>query len=117
MFWALYFADYEKLGVTVHYIDEGIDTGAALAQGFPALAESESEATLLAKGSQIAAELLLEFFTAAGRSRPQGQSLAGPSQLLQGRERRIWHDARLWFRQKVLRRALPTRPCRKTVYF
>ncbi len=117
LFWAMYFADYEKLGVTVHYLDEGIDTGAALAQGFSALAESDSEATLLAKGSQIAAELLLEFFAAAGRSRPQGQSLSGPSRLFQARDRRIWHDAQLWFRQKVLRRALPTRPCSKTVYF
>jgi hypothetical protein len=115
-FWAMYLGDYPNLGVTLHYLDEGIDTGPVLAHGFPAIDQRESEASLLAKSARIAAELLLEFFDAAQR-KPSGQSLPGPGRLFNARDRHVWHDARLWYRQNVLRRPLPTRPCSKKVYF
>ncbi|MEX2285620.1 MAG: formyl transferase [Planctomycetaceae bacterium] len=116
VFWSMYFGDYQNLGVTIHYLDEGIDTGPVLAQGFPAIADCESEVTMLAKSSQTAAELLLDFLDVAQR-KPSGRSLNGPSRLFRARDRRIWHDARLWFRQNVLRQRTPTRPCSKIVYF
>lgn len=115
-FWSMYFGDYRGLGITIHYLDEGIDTGPVLAQGFPAIDDGESEVTMLAKCSQTAAELLLEFLDVAQR-KPSGRSLNGASRLFRIRDRRIWHDARLSFCQNVLRHRIPTRPCSKTVYF
>lgn len=116
VFWAMYFGDYENLGVTIHHLDEGIDTGPVLARGYPAIDDHESEASLLAKNAQLAAELLLEFFDAAER-KPRGRSLGGPNRMFYSYDRHITHDARLWFRRHVLRPQLPARPGSKTVYF
>ncbi len=49
LFWPLYYRDYEHVGVTIHRIDAGIDTGPILAQGFPALAPADDEAAVLAR--------------------------------------------------------------------
>jgi hypothetical protein len=116
LFWAMYFRDYRNLGVTLHYIDEGIDTGCVLAHGFPALSEHESEASLYSKCAQMAAELLLEFLSVADRQ-PGGRRLDGPSRLFLARDRRIWHDARLWFQQRILHRPVPTRSSTRSLYF
>jgi methionyl-tRNA formyltransferase len=115
-FWAMYLGDYPNLGVTIHHLDEGIDTGPVLAHGFPALAPGETEASLLAKNAQVAAELLLEVLDAAGR-RPRGRSLAGPGRLFRSYDRSIGHDARFWFRRSVLHPAVPARAGSKQVYF
>ena len=45
IFWPLYFGDYENIGVTLHQINKGIDSGGILAQGLasgkPARSESD----------------------------------------------------------------------------
>jgi hypothetical protein len=116
LFWAMYYESYEHLGMTLHFLDEGIDSGPVLAQGFPAVSGNDDEATLYANTARVTAEVLLEFL-AACRKRPSGRALAGGGRLYRSRDRRVWHDARLWLRRNVLRRRLPTCPCRQVTYF
>jgi methionyl-tRNA formyltransferase len=58
IFWPLYFNDFDHIGITLHVIDHGIDTGPILAHGFPELQPQDSEATILAKNLEMAAEIL-----------------------------------------------------------
>jgi methionyl-tRNA formyltransferase len=116
LFWPLYWGDYRNLGVTIHYLDQGIDTGRVLAQGLPDLEPGDSEATLLAKCARLAADLLLEYLDTAER-RPAGHAPAGKSRLCLARDRRIWHDVRLWLRRRVLRRAIPPQAGARRIYF
>ncbi len=58
VFWPLYYRDYEHIGVTLHLIDRGIDTGPILGYGFPELAADDTEATIVAKCMEIAVEMI-----------------------------------------------------------
>ena len=49
IFWPLYYRDYNRIGITLHFIDEGVDTGLRVAQGYPAIRPDDTEVTLLAK--------------------------------------------------------------------
>ncbi len=116
LFWALYYGDYDHLGVTIHHLDPGIDSGRVLAQGFMPLGQRNSEASLLASSARIAAELVVEFLSAA-ESCPGGQVCPGPSRLFKSRDRRIWHDVRYWLSRVLLGKRPGTRPARKVEYF
>ena len=43
----------ENIGVTVHRIDAGIDTGPIVAHGLPALEPDDCEATVIAKAGHL----------------------------------------------------------------
>ena len=80
IFWPLYYQDFEHIGITLHLIDRGIDTGPVLAHGFPELRPDDTEATILAKSLAMAADLMGELlrdakirptsWRAASRGRP-----------------------------------------------
>lgn len=72
IFWPLYFREYEHIGVTLHLIDRGIDTGPILGYGFPELTSHDNEATIVAKCIEIAADMVTETVTKAG-----GEKLVG----------------------------------------
>ena len=55
LFWPLYYRDEQQIGVTIHQIDSGIDTGPMLAQGFAAVDAEDTEWTLDAKSAQLGA--------------------------------------------------------------
>lgn len=57
--WALINGE-EKLGVTVHYVDEGIDTGDIITQGFTEIREMDNYESLLDKAVTLCAETLLQ---------------------------------------------------------
>lgn len=61
LFWSAYRRDYCHIGVTLHHLARGVDTGNILARVYPELAESDDEATLFAKCSRAIAEMLQEF--------------------------------------------------------
>lgn len=65
LFWPLYYHEYGQVGVTVHYIDEGIDTGQVLATGCPSLQPDDKEATVTAKAAKLAARLTCDVLAAA----------------------------------------------------
>ena len=43
LFWPVYCRDYRNIGVTIHIIDRGIDTGRMLAQGFVQITDGDDE--------------------------------------------------------------------------
>lgn len=57
--WAL-INDEKEFGITVHYVDEGIDTGDILAQRMFPIADADNYATLLERAYDGCAELLYE---------------------------------------------------------
>lgn len=57
--WALINGE-EQFGVTVHYVDEGIDTGDIILQRFAPITSNDDYGTLLTKAIDLCAELLPE---------------------------------------------------------
>lgn len=59
-FWALSRGDFQNVGLTVHRIDTGIDTGVILLQRRLSVAPEDNERTLRIKNIQVAASLFEE---------------------------------------------------------
>ncbi len=106
LFWPMYYRDYANVGVTIHLIDKGIDTGRILAQGFLGLAAEDNEWALVAKASRSAAELVIDLLR-EGLFQPRWQ----PPSVTRGHNfnfngRRLWHD--VWYAAR--RHCLGERP-------
>jgi hypothetical protein len=98
LFWALGRADYERIGITLHWIDEGVDTGPVVAYGFPGLSPADDETSITAAFAQLAADVVvraiavLEARSAAGEVQPPG------GRNYRTRERTLLREG--WFRAK-----------------
>ncbi len=83
-FWAVLNRDFDNVGVTLHFVDKGIDTGAIVKQGRFAFDPAiDNLLTLLAKSSVAGAKLILDWIhdnRANFRASPTLTPL-GPSQL------------------------------------
>jgi hypothetical protein len=77
IFWALHNGDPDNVGVTVHRLDAGVDSGAILARGKPSIEPEDDENRLFAKGVKLGAELLCRAIKreVAETSRPMPQRL------------------------------------------
>ena len=77
IFWALHNGEPENVGVTVHRVDPGVDSGPILARGRPAIELGDDEDRLFAKAVQLGAQLLCKAIRreAAGTARPVQQDL------------------------------------------
>lgn len=84
IFWALHNAEPGLVGVTVHRVDSGVDSGAILARGKPAIEPGDDENRLFAKAVKLGAELMCR----AIRRELQGAADPLPQDLSQGREYR-----------------------------
>lgn len=80
LFWAVRRRDWDGVGVTLHRIDSGVDTGRVLAYGYPELYPDDDEVSIAGKCAHLAAELLGELLQAAARG-----PLAGTAQRDEGR--------------------------------
>ncbi|MDH3716748.1 MAG: formyl transferase [Planctomycetota bacterium] len=108
-FWAQYRRDYDKLGFTLHSVDQGVDTGDIWAHGYPALQPRDTEATLWAKSVQLAARLITEFLPQAEWQQLSGVP-QGSGQNFHERDRTVWRDLAFLWNQSGLNRRLPTQP-------
>ena len=104
LFWALYNRDGSALGVTIHRLDEGIDTGKVVAREILSVVPSDDEVSVLAKAARGAAQLLVEFI-AGGPPWQEGLRLEGTGVLHREADRRVWHDVAC--RWRLRRRPLP----------
>lgn len=59
IFWAIYHREPHKVGVTIHFVDQGIDTGAIIHQQSVPLYRGDSTATIYARCVRTGAELYL----------------------------------------------------------
>ncbi|MBL6706551.1 MAG: hypothetical protein ISQ06_10585 [Planctomycetaceae bacterium] len=65
LFWPLYYREYDQVGVTVHYVDEGVDTGKVLACGCPEIRQEDNEASVTARSTRLAVRLTCDVLAAA----------------------------------------------------
>jgi methionyl-tRNA formyltransferase len=117
LFWPLRLGDHEHVGVTLHYIIAGIDTGPVLAQGFPAIEASDTEATLWAKCARMAAELMVEYLHAIHHGPIAGQSQGPEGRQIRFLDRRAWMDARYLLERRLLNRRPAVRGERSIKHF
>lgn len=82
IFWPLHNGEPQNLGVTIHRLDAGIDSGAILARGKPKIEPGDNEDRLFAKAVQLGAELLCR----AIRREAEGSARPLPQELHLGRE-------------------------------
>lgn len=80
-FWPLYNGEPEWVGVTVHVLDAGIDSGPILRSGRPDLAPDDDDASLFAKCVRIGAPLYVDAIRDALAGRVEGE----PQHLDEGR--------------------------------
>ena len=84
IFWALHNGEPEYVGVTVHRLDAGVDSGPILARGKPAIDPADDEDVLFAKSVKLGADLLCR----AIRREMDGNARPLPQDLASGREYR-----------------------------
>jgi len=113
LFWPLYYRDEHQLGVTIHQIDRGIDTGPTLAQGFVDVDSDDTEWTLEAKTARLGADLLVDLLR-----EQQLEPYWQPPRTTLGRQfnyksRHLWHDAWMFARRYWLQEPRPS--CRQRI--
>lgn len=96
LFNALYDGDLANVGVTLHQIDRGIDTGPVLKYGFPDLSPDDDEASITAKCMRLAAAMVGDALDEAELHGLQGMRQTGSGRCCYAREQRIWKEA--WYR-------------------
>lgn len=94
LFWPLLHEDWGHLGLTLHFIDAGVDTGRVIAHGFPARLGGEGEADLWAAAARVGATMVRRFLEACAAEVPRGQSQAPGGRQYLRRERTALHDLR-----------------------
>lgn len=113
LFWPLLGEDYAHIGVTIHQIDPGIDTGNPLMRGHPALDPTDDEFSLRGKATELAARMVIELLRDIQRN---GGVLPEPHLVTEppGPLRRL-HDRGLAaaIRQQIQLRLLRKRPPRR----
>jgi folate-dependent phosphoribosylglycinamide formyltransferase PurN len=111
LFWPLFYRDYAKIGVTLHEVDAGIDTGRVWGHARPTLDQRDNEATITAKAAQLAARMIVEVLDSGvlGERLPEEPAVAKPKgRLFLNRHRTLSIDS--WFAAR--RFLLDERPLR-----
>ena len=114
LFWPLLRQDYDNIGVTIHRIDQGIDTGSPLLRGHPALDPTDNEFTLRGKAAELAARMAIELL----RDIQRGEgALALPDsappttgKLYRLHDRTLFAGLRHQFQARILGKRPPRRP-------
>ena len=104
VFWPLHNEEPEWVGVTIHQLDEGIDSGPILHVGRPAIEPNDDDASLFAKCIAVGAPLYVQAIrdALAGRLHGESQRLEEGRNYL-GVERTIGAELRV---RRLLRRGL-----------
>lgn len=118
IFHALRRQDYDHVGLTIHRVDEGVDTGPLLVQATPELGPDDTEVSVLAKCALLGAGLLVEQLQVVERTgRITGSPQPGTGTLYRKADRQVLrHDLLAALGRHVLHRRPPYRPARVTRY-
>jgi methionyl-tRNA formyltransferase len=114
-FWALYHGAFDRLGSTIHFVNEGLDTGDIVEVVVPAIRPDDSAETLYCRTDHLAFERLVELLEGHERGEPlprRPQPIRGSLYLT--RHRKPHHDLLLWLRRATGRLVLPSRPAPAT---
>lgn len=117
LFWPLYYGDYKNVGVTIHQIDAGIDTGPILAHGFAEINSEDDEHTLTAKVAQVASRLLPGILARIEETQTvTGFASQDNGTLYLGKHRTWRHDLTYWSRSRSQQRKSQVAPARDEIY-
>ena len=94
-FWALYNQEPDKVGCTLHFVDNGIDTGNLIAHVSPEVKPGDNELALFWRGVRDSAGVYAELFERLGRGARFGQSQPGRGKLYQVKDRGLRHEREL----------------------
>jgi methionyl-tRNA formyltransferase len=92
-FWALYNAEPDQVGCTLHRIDSGIDTGKLVAHVRPEVGERDDELTLFWRGIRDSTEVYVEMLERLERGEQLGQPQVEKGRLYQVKQRG-WREER-----------------------
>ena len=107
IFTALRHGDYASIGATLHYLDEGIDTGPALAQCWPSLDPTDDLGSIWAKTARLVATMLTDFVDRLRLGAVSGQRLSGTGILVRARDCRVWHHIDYTVQRNLLHKNPP----------
>ncbi|HEX8903228.1 MAG TPA: formyl transferase [Longimicrobiaceae bacterium] len=109
-FFALYGEEFDRIGSTIHFVDEGVDTGDIVAHVLPPMHPGDSAEALYCRAEKLAIECLvqlLERYESTGRLPRRPQQPGG--HLFRTRDRKPRHDVGLWLRRRMGRLPIPSR--------
>lgn len=86
-FWALYNAEPEKIGCTLHYIDAGIDTGRLIAHVSPELRPDDDELVLFWRAVKESAQVYAKLMQRLAEGDSLGVAQHGKGRLYQVKQR------------------------------
>ena len=91
-FWALYNAEPEKIGCTLHYIDAGIDTGRLIAHVSPEVRADDDELMLFWRSVRDSAQTYAELMRRLAQGEQPGAVQPGKGRLYQVKQRGLRHE-------------------------
>ena len=94
-FWALYNGEPGKVGCTLNYIDEGIDTGRLIAHISPEIRPDDNELVLFWRSVRESAQVYAELMQRLARGETPGMVQPGKGRLYQVRQRGLRHELRV----------------------
>jgi len=100
LFWPLYFGDFARVGITLHFIDRGIDSGALILHAHPEMDRRDNELTVWIKCAKLAARCIADFLIAAESGAVSGEAQREKGCLYLYRDRTLRHQLRFLFRKR-----------------
>lgn len=94
-FWALYNNEADQVGCTIHYIDDGIDTGGLIAHVSPQILTGDGELTLFWRAVRTSTGAFVELLDRLESGERFGQSQPGKGCLYQVKDRLLRHERAL----------------------
>lgn len=121
-FWAIYERDFEHLGATLHFIDEGVDTGPVVGYALPERGPRDDEALIMARSAVGITDVIEKVLdrVASGGSLHRDNAPAGEAtqkRAYRKHQRRFWHDLVLWFRRHRSSTEDASLPARQVLLF
>lgn len=99
-FWALYNGEPEKVGCTLHFINQGIDTGDLIAHIMPEVHKGDEELALFWRGVRESAEVYAEFLQRFATGQQFGRLQRIKGRLYQVKDRTAAKERELSLRAK-----------------
>ncbi len=94
-FWALYNQEPDMVGCTLHYINEGIDTGNIIAHISPEIKDTDNELTLFWRAVHNSVDILKELLDIMEKNKISGIPQSYKGSLYQVKDRRLKNEKKL----------------------
>ena len=94
-FWALYNSEPGKIGCTLHFIDQGIDTGRLIAHICPEVHDGDDELILFWRSVRESARVYAELMQRMASGEMPGEPQSGKGRLYQVKQRGLLHERKV----------------------